>query len=395
MNGIAERVRTFAASDLRKSIGAFKRHHLVIAGLVLAVLLAVLWQWMSRPVVEVFVTRRDTAISAIYGTVKVVPSLTFNIRARASGVLHYSEPLAKVASLVGREVKAGEVLGEVVNDDLERSYTKAEAEWKAAQARQELGPPGAPTLKTQEALVARLEKLVALKNVPETEVERARNELTATRELVRREQIELDRVTTVIRQEYDNLKDRKELCKFISPIDGILHAVNGGNGEFINDGSTPFVIVSKSMFLEGQINEEDVSHVSPEMKVTVKLYAYPDHTLTEKVTQVRPGANNQRYIVNVTLDHPPGNLMLDMTGEMNIISGERKDALVIPARALLAGRIWVVQDGIVKPRQVKVGFRNVERAEIVEGLSAGEQVVVADQDLLRTGQHVRAVAINQ
>jgi RND family efflux transporter MFP subunit len=199
----------------------------------------------------------------------------------------------------------------------------------------------------------------------------------------------------VTQQEYDNLKDRKELCKFTSPIDGILHAVNGGNGEFINDGSTPFVIVSKWMFLEGQINEEDVSQVSPGMKVMVKLYAFPDRSLTGKVTQLLPRANNQRYIVNLTLDDPPSNLMLDMTGEMNIISGERKNALVIPARALLADRIWIVQDGIVRPRQVKVGFRNVERAEIVEGLRDNEQVVVADQDLLRPGQRVRAVAINQ
>jgi macrolide-specific efflux system membrane fusion protein len=369
-----------------------KRALAIAAGIIV---LATIWYLMARPMVEVFVVRRGTAISATYGTVKVAPTLTFNIRARASGVLHYSEAFGQVPSLVGREVKKNELLGWVVNDDLDRAYTKAEVEWKAAQERRQLGPADAAALKTQEALVGRLENLVSLKNIPQVDLEKARNELTSMTELVRREQIEIDRACAVAQQENDNLKDRKELCKFISPIDGTLQAVTGSNGEFINEGSTPFVVISKTAFLEGQIDEEDVGHVAPGMKAAVKLYAYPDLTLTEKVTQLRPGANNQRYTVNLTLDQPPPNVMIDMTGEMNIISGERKDALIIPTRGVLSDRVWVVEGGVVRPRMVKVGFRNPERAEIREGLREGEKVVVANQDLLQTGERVRVAVINQ
>ncbi len=359
-----------------------------------AILLALFWHFLTRPMVEVFAVRRGTALSATYGTVKVAPTLVFNIRARASGVLHYSENFGEVPSLVGREVKKGELMGWVVNDDLDRNFTKAEVEWKAVQQRRQLGPADAPALKTQEALVGRLENLVSLKNIPQADYERARNELTAMTELVRREQIEIDRASAVAQQEYANLKDRKQLCKFISPIDGTIQAVSGSNGEFINDGSTPFVVISKTIFLEGQIDEEDVGHVSPGMKAAVKLYAYPDQTLTEAVTQLRPGANNQRYTVNLTFDHAPPNVMIDMTGEMNIISGERKDALIIPTRALLSDRVWVVESGVARPRMVKTGFRNPERVEIREGLREGERVVVANQDLLQTGEHVRTAVIN-
>jgi Cu(I)/Ag(I) efflux system membrane fusion protein len=56
--------------------------------------------------------------------------------------------------------------------------------------------------------------------------------------------------------------------------------------------------------------------------------------------------------------------------------------------------VFVVRDGIVKPRTVKVGYRSIERAEILDGLREGEQVVVADQDLLRPGQRVRAITVN-
>ena len=87
--------------------------------------------------------------------------------------------------------------------------------------------------------------------------------------------------------------------------------------------------------------------------------------------------------------------MAGMTGEMNIEAGKHENALIIPSRAVLADRVFVVKDNVVKPRTVKVGFHNLQRAEILEGLKDGEQVVVADQDLFKPGQRVRAVAINR
>jgi len=130
------------------------------------------------------------------------------------------------------------------------------------------------------------------------------------------------------------------------------------------------------------------------MKAAVRLYSYANQDFTATVSQILPTANNQRYTITLTLDNPPPNLMSGMTGEMNVVAGKRENALIIPSRALLAGRVFVVKDGVVKPRAVKVGFRNLERAEILDGLKEGEQVVVADQDLFKPGQRVRAVTIN-
>jgi RND family efflux transporter MFP subunit len=213
--------------------------------------------------------------------------------------------------------------------------------------------------------------------------------------LVRQEEIEIARATNVAGQVYNDLKERKERCKFVSPLDGLISAYNGVNGEFIVEGGIPFVLATKTVYLEGEINEEDVGHVAALMKAAVKLYAFPDRELAATVEQVLPTAANQRYTVKLNFDQPPPNLLAGETGEMNIISGTRENALLIPTRALLVDRVWVVADDIVKPVTVKVGFRNLERAEILDGLRDGEQVVLADQDLLRTGQRVRAVVLNQ
>ena len=96
----------------------------------------------------------------------------------------------------------------------------------------------------------------------------------------------------------------------------------------------------------------------------MRLYSYPDRNLMATVTQILPTANNERYTVTLTLDKVPPNLMAGMTGEMNIIAGQRDNALIIPSRALLGDRVLVVKENVVKPRAVKVGFHNLEHAEI-------------------------------
>jgi RND family efflux transporter MFP subunit len=213
-------------------------------------------------------------------------------------------------------------------------------------------------------------------------------------ERVRNEQVEVDRVVTIDREQAGVWEDRKARCFVMSPMTGYLDTISCGNGEFINEGSTPFTVAAQSMYLNGEINEEDVGQITPKMKAAVRLYSFPDQDLMATVTQVLPTANNQRYTITLTLDKAPPNLMSGMTGEMNIIAGKRENALIIPSRALLGDRVLVVKDNVVKPRAVKDGFHNLEHAEILDGLTEGEQVVVADQDLFRPGQRVRPVIVN-
>jgi len=370
------------------------KKHVILGAIIVSATAAILYgMWASRPVAEVYVAQHGTAISTVYGTVKLVASMTINARARSSGTIHFSDPVLKNNN-AGLDVKQGELLGTIVSEDLDREITKAEADLKASEERQRLGPPTQPQLNTQEAYLARLEKLAQTQSVSATDLERTRSDVQTLRERVRGEQVELDRAVTIYREQAGVLQDRKARCLITSPIDGYLSAINCLNGEFITEGSTPFIVATKAMYLEGQINEEDVGLVAPTMKASVRLYSYANQDFTATVTQVLPTANDQRYTITLTLDKEPPNLMAGMTGEMNITGGKHENALIVPSRAVLADRVWVVKDNVVKPRVVKVGFRNLERAEIIDGLKEGEQVVVADQDLFKPGQRVRAVTIN-
>jgi RND family efflux transporter MFP subunit len=349
--------------------------------------------WASRPVAEVYVAQRGTAISAVYGTVKVQASLTINLHARSSGTIHFSDRVASNA-MVGLVVTQGELLATITNEDLDRDIAKAEAELKAAEERQRLGPPSLPDLTAQQTHLSRLEKLAELQSVPASDLDQARSTVETLSERVRNEQVEVDRLVAIDREQAGVLQDRKARCFLTSPLNGYLDTIGCVNGEYINEGSNPFVVATKSMYLTGEINEEDVGQIAPKMKAAVRLYSYPDQDLMATVSQILPTANNERYTITLTLDKAPPSLMAGMTGEMNIIAGQRENALIIPSRAVLGDRVFVVQDNVVEPRTVKVGFHNLDHTEILDGLKEGEQVVVADQDLFRPGQRVRAITVN-
>src|SRR5205085_12610386 len=97
----------------------------------------------------------------------------------------------------------------------------------------------------------------------------------------------------------------------------------------------------------------------------------------------------QRYTIVLELEKAPDNLMGGMTGEMNIITGTHEDVLLVPSRALLVDQALVVKRGIVQARTVRVGFRTLDFAEAVNGLSFNDHVIVSDQDRLRPGRLVR------
>jgi RND family efflux transporter MFP subunit len=81
-----------------------------------------------------------------------------------------------------------------------------------------------------------------------------------------------------------------------------------------------------------------------------------------------------------------------------IDTGERR-SIGIPASAILnrddGAAVKVVKDGRVETRKVSVGMRDGGQAEIVDGLREGELVVLRSAMLLRDGDSVRPVRVEE
>jgi RND family efflux transporter MFP subunit len=363
------------------------------AALVLVIALA---YYFLMPVAEVVTVRRGTAISAVYGTVRIEPAFVVRVRAQNDGFIQLAEPFSAGRGAIGKSVEKGQLLATIADEETARQLKQARADLRAAVDRAALPLPSSELLKAAEDNLQRLEKVVGSGNVPAVEYQKAKSEANRLRGAVETERIERDRNLNSMEETTRKLEAQMKSAEVRSPIDGLLTNVQTIDGELVSDANELFTVSSRKNYVRGEVNEEDVGEVKPGMKAKVQLYAYRTRTFTARVTSVQPAADptTQRYTVVLEMENPPDNLMAGMTGEMNIITGAHDNALLVPTRALLVDQALVVNGGIVQRRTVNVGFRTLDFSEALSGLADGDHIIVSDQDKFHSGQPVRQRMIN-
>lgn len=356
----------------------------------LVILLALIW-YLMLPVAEVAVVRRGTALSAVYGTVRIEPAFVVHVRAQNSGFIRLAEEFSAGRGAIGKRVEKGQLIATIADEATARQLKQARGDLQAATQRAALPLPSSELLKTAEDNVQRLEKLAALSNVPAVDYEKAKSEAKRLHGVVETERIEQDRNLQTLEETCKKLEGQMKNSEIRSPMDGLLTSIQTIDGELVGENNELLTVSSLKNYVRGEVNEEDVGAVKPDMKAMVQLYAYRTQQFTARVSSIQPAADpeTQRYTIVLQLEHAPDNLMAGMTGEMNIVTGTHENVLLVPTRALFVDQALIVKRGVIYGRTVKVGFRTLDFAEAVDGLSLGDRVVVADQDRLRPGRMVR------
>jgi HlyD family secretion protein len=108
------------------------------------------------------------------------------------------------------------------------------------------------------------------------------------------------------------------------------------------------------------------------------------------------GVEEQRvYVIVDLIDPPPERASLGdgFRVEARIVIDEARDVLKVPTSALFrAGKesaVFRVVGGVVHQQRVKVGRQNGLEAEILEGLSEGDQLILHPSDRIEEGVQVR------
>ncbi len=286
--------------------------------------------FLTLPVAEIAVVRRGTAISAIYGTVRIEPTLLVPVRAQNSGFIQLAETLSAGRGAIGQTVEKGQLLATIADEATARQLKQARADLQAARQRAELSLPSAEALKVAEDNLNRLDKLTALSNVPAVEYEKARSEVNRLRGLLESERIERDRNLAMLEDACKKLEAQMKNSEIRSPMDGLLTAIKTIEGELVADRSELFTVSSRKNYVRGEVDEEDVGEVKVGMEAVLQVYAFRTRQFGAKVSAIQPAADpeTQRYTVVLDLENPPENLMAGMTGEMNIITGTHENVLI-------------------------------------------------------------------
>ena len=151
-----------------------------------------------------------------------------------------------------------------------------------------------------------------------------------------------------------------------------------------------------------QVDERFLDQLREGQSAQVVADAFAGQRLPAKVQSIAPGIDAQRGSVEVklALDHaPPDFLREDMTLSVAVATGSKEQALVLPLQALQGARegsaqakVLVLDNGRAAARDVLVGLRTLEQAEITQGLQSGDTVLLPPA---QDGQRVRPQLSNE
>src|SRR3989442_2893170 len=261
------------------------------------------------PGVEVVTVRRGTAISAVYGTVRIEPAFVVRIRTQNDGFIQLAEPFSAGRGAIGKNVQKGQLLAMIADEETSRQLKQARADLEAARERAALPLPSSELLKAAEDNLQRLERVVGSGHLPAVGHQKASTEANRLRGAVETERIERDRNLNSLEETAKKLEAEMKNAEVRSQIDGILTNVQTIDGELVSDGNELFTVSSRKTYVRGEVNEEDVGEVKPRMTAKVQLYAYRTRMFTARVTSVQPAADptTQRYTVVLEMENPPDN----------------------------------------------------------------------------------------
>ena len=324
--------------------------------LVLAALAAGALAWVQTggfaPQVEVVAARRGSAAEIVYATGVVEPVRWAKV------VSLQRKRIVELCDCEGKRVKAGDVLARL-DDSQERA---ALAELEARRAR-------------IAADMKRIEGLVARAAAPQTQLDQIETQL---REFEARILAQRDRIDDLILR---------------APMEGIVLRRDGEVGEIAGTGANDvlfWVGQPKPLRIVSDVNEEDVPRVKAGQKAMLRAEGFRSETLAAQVSEITPKGDPATKTFRVYLDLPADSpLMIGMSVEANIVTQEKADALLLPAEAVLDNAVFVVVDGALARRNVRVGLRGVRMVEILEGVKEGERVASPARANLRDGMRAR------
>lgn len=144
----------------------------------------------------------------------------------------------------------------------------------------------------------------------------------------------------------------------------------------------------REVFVRGKVDEADIGMVRLDQPARIKVETFKDRQFEGRVTQISPlGIEKDNVVsfeVKVSIDNASGELRANMSANAEIVLEEHKATLVVPEKAVIydaqrAAWIEVPQPGTPAGRerkQIKVGFSNGTRTEVVQGLTEGQKIIL-------------------
>ncbi len=189
----------------------------------------------------------------------------------------------------------------------------------------------------------------------------------------------------------------------VSPARGVVLEKKVVEGQNVLPGMELYKIADLSrVWVVASVYQSDLSAVRVGMRAEVELSYLPGKTYAGRVIFVAPvlDAQSKTGEVRIELKNTPSlDLKPGMFATVRLRSPARKNVVAVPEQAILrTGRrdlaVIALGNGYFEPRAVKLGVGNGEYVQVLEGIRAGEKIVVSSQFLIDAESNLNA-AIRQ
>lgn len=307
------------------------------------------WALLRPTPVEVAAAATGEAVDAVYasGVVEYVR------QARIAPVV--TAPIRAVLVAEGQTVQASQTLAQL--DDGPQEATALQLEAQAGLAR---------------AAARRTARLYAAGFAAKAADEDAKSQLAAAEQAARSAQVRL------------------EDYRIKAPFSGRVLRRDAEPGDLASVGKALFVVaVPSALRVTADVDERDVGRLQAGQEAVIRSDAFPGQVFPARISEITPQGDSTGRVFRARLALSPDTaLRPGMTVEANLVVARRATALLIPTAALKDGAVLLAVDGHARRRQVRIGVQGVERTEVVEGLNAGDRVILAPPAGLKDGDRI-------
>ena len=360
----------------------------MLAVLALLMVAAGLWRYWQGPRMPGYRIQAQPLVQNVVATGRVVSMSRAQVGSEIIGVLlerrvqegDRVEPGDTLAVLRADDLAAGVREAEAALELLRQS-TRPQAQAASRQAQAQLAQANRETQRRRELfgrqVIARetLEQAVQAETIARTAAEQAR---LGAQSLASGSPDEV-----LVRERLATARAALEKTVIRAQVAGTVLTRNAEPGDLIQPGRVLFELARQGdTELLVPLDEKNLAVLVLGQQAQCVADAYPARLFRARITFIAPSVNPQRGTVDVRLkvDPVPAYLRQDMTVSVNVETGRRVKALVVPNDALGAiegdrARVWAVRNGQARRVAVRLGLRGVTLTEVVSGLHDGDWVL--------------------
>lgn len=187
--------------------------------------------------------------------------------------------------------------------------------------------------------------------------------------------------------------------ELLAPLDGVLTDRKYAAGELVPVGARILTLLQLSPIkLEVKVPEQRIGELKLGQKAAVTVDAFGGERYAGEISYVNPNLDevSRNLMVRIMVPNRDMKIKPGMFARVSINTGAHRNILAVPRDAILSSSeeqdVFVAENGTATKRRLELGASWRDLVEIVSGITEGEDVITAGQNLLKDGESVNVVA---